>query len=51
MSELKVIDNTAASIAGCRSELLQRGWTVLPPHLLHDGARLPYAKFPRNPER
>jgi hypothetical protein len=47
MSASNVIEETAASIASCKSELLERGWTILPPHLLHDGARPALAHFGR----
>ena len=45
MSESNVIEKTVARIANCKAELLDRGWTILPPYLLHDGARPALAYF------
>lgn len=47
MSESNVTEKTAAGIAQCKSELLERGWTILPPDLLRDGARPALAHFGR----
>lgn len=47
MSDSTVIEPRAASIADCKAELLERGWTILPPHLLHEGARPALAHFGR----
>ena len=47
MSESNVLDQPVASIAGCRAELMERGWTVVPAQLLHDGARPALAHFGR----
>lgn len=47
MSESNVLEQPVAGIAGCRIELFERGWTILPPHLLHDGARPALAHFGR----
>jgi alpha-ketoglutarate-dependent taurine dioxygenase len=48
MSESNVIeDQDVVSIADCQAQLRERGWTILPPHLLHDGARAALAHFGR----
>jgi alpha-ketoglutarate-dependent taurine dioxygenase len=47
MSESNVTDHTAAGIAQCKAELLERGWTILPAELLRDGARPALAHFGR----
>ena len=47
MSASNVTGHTAAGLAACKSELLARGWTILPPALLRDGARPALAHFGR----
>jgi hypothetical protein len=47
MSESNVIEEVTASIEQCRSELLERGWTILSPDLLRDGPRPALAHFGR----
>lgn len=47
MSESNVIEEVTASIEQCKSELLERGWTILSPDLLRDGARPALAHFGR----
>ncbi|MGZ5201866.1 MAG: TauD/TfdA family dioxygenase [Telluria sp.] len=47
MSESNIVEEVAAGLDQCKSELLERGWTILPPALLRDGPRPALAHFGR----
>lgn len=47
MSESNVTSSTAAGIARCKTELHERGWTILSRDLLRDGPRPALAHFGR----
>jgi alpha-ketoglutarate-dependent taurine dioxygenase len=47
MSESNINEASTASIAACKAQLLERGWTILPRELLSDGPRPALAHFGR----
>jgi len=45
MKESTVVEEQASTLETCKTELTERGWTLLGPHLLHDGVRATLARF------